>query len=64
MVLGAALWMPCGMSYLGFAGKAIHVHVIIIISLDNKKVQQSDRLHNCINSQKLLCISRSLVKIK
>ena len=62
MVLGAASWMPCGMSYLGFAGIAIHI--IIIISLDNKKVQQSDRLHNCINSQKLFCISRSLVTIK
>lgn len=64
MVLGAASWMPCGMSYLGFAGIAIHI--IIIISLDNKNVEQSDRL-NCVNSHKknfFVSLVLFLVKIK
>ena len=65
MVSGAASWMPCGMSYSGFAGiqrTAIHIVYctdVFVPSFDNKNVQQSDNQIVSIHYLKLfLFISR------
>ena len=66
MVSGAASWMPCGMSYSGFAGTqrtAIHIVCCTDVFVPSFDIQQkctTIRQSNCINSlpKTFFCISR------